>query len=72
MKTNFHILLFEKNRMLEHFIFQCNVFIGKNRLCEELTKILIMWVNELMQHFKQGKNKLHYLLAILYLASIFI
>ena len=72
MKTNFHNLLFEKNRMLEHFIFQYNVFIGKNRLCEELTKILIMRVNELMQHFKQGKNKLHYLLAILYLASIFI
>ena len=40
IKNKFPHSTFEENRMLEHSIFQCNVFIGKNRLYEELTKIL--------------------------------
>ena len=64
-----HSTIWKKKRLFEHSIFQCNVFIGKNRLCEQLTQILTF---ELMQGFKKGKNKLCYLLAFLYLASIFI
>ena len=40
IKNKFPHSTFEENRMLEHSIFQCNVFIGKNRLYGELTKIL--------------------------------
>ena len=65
MKTNFHILLFER---IECF-FNAMFSLAKTGFVKSF--VVNMGVNELMQCFKQGKNKLHYLLEILYLASIF-
>ena len=60
MQTNFHILLFEKYKMVEHSMFQCNVFTGKNRLYEELTKILTC---ELMSQCNAlSKVKINYII----------